>query len=146
MSGLPASVKKRIQGMLEQAQQPDPMQEQAKQVALDVESSKAGMNKASALDKVASAASKWAEISMKPDQHVQAQQQDDRGHALAQQKGDRSHQLAQQDFGQRQRDSAMQQQGQDADRQAKIEDMRARQAQAAQQAAQRQQSMNGGAV
>jgi hypothetical protein len=68
MSGLPASVKKRIQGMLEQAQQPDPMAEQAKQVALDVESSKAASNKANALDKVASAAGKWAEISMKPDQ------------------------------------------------------------------------------
>jgi hypothetical protein len=144
MSALPASVKKRISGMLEQAQQPDPMQEQAKQIAMDVESSKAGMNKASALDKVASAASKWADISMKPDQHVQAQQQGDRSHALEQQKGDRSHQIAQQDFGQRQADSSRQFQGQDADRQAKIEDMRARQAQAAQQAAQRQQSMNGG--
>jgi hypothetical protein len=133
MSGLPASVKKRIQGMLEQAQQPDPMQQQAKQIALDVESSKAASNKATALDKVASAASKWADISMKPDQHAQAQQQ-----------GDRSHALAQQDFGQRQADSSRQFQGQDADRQAKIQDMRARQAQAAQQAAQRQQSMNGG--
>jgi len=133
MSGLPASVKKRIQGMLEQAQQPDPMQQQAKQIALDVESSKAASNKATALDKVASAASKWADISMKPDQHAQAQQQ-----------GDRSHALAQQDFGQRQADSSRQFQGQDADRQAKIQDMRARQAQAAQQAAQRQQAMNGG--
>jgi hypothetical protein len=132
-------------GLLEQAQQPDPMQEQAKQVALDVESSKAGMNKASAQEKIASAASKWADISMKPDQHAQGQQQDDRGHMLEQQKGDRSHQLAQQDFGARREDSSRQFQGQDADRQAKIQDMRARQAQAQQQAAQRQQAMNGGA-
>jgi hypothetical protein len=146
MSGLPASTKKRIQGMLEQAQQPDPMQEQAKQVALDVESSKAGMNKASAQEKIASAASKWADISMKPDQHAQGQQQDDRGHMLEQQKGDRSHQLAQQDFGQRREDSSRQFQGQDADRQAKIQDMRARQAQAAQAAQQKAQAqaMNGG--
>jgi len=122
MSGLPASTKKRIQGMLEQAQQPDPMQEQAKQIALEVESSKAGMNKASALDKVASAASKWADISMKPEQQAREQEQGDR------------------EFGQRREDSDRQFQGKDADRQAKIEDMRARQ----QQAAQRPRSMNGG--
>jgi hypothetical protein len=82
---------------------------------------------------MASAASKWADISMKPDQHAQAQEQ-----------GDRSHEMAQRDFGQRREESSRQFQGQDADRQAKIEDMRARQAQAAQQAAQRQQAMNGG--
>ena len=110
-------------GMLEQAQQPDPMQEQAKQIAMDVESSKAASNKATALDKVASAASKWADISMKPDQHTQAQVEGDR------------------EFGQRRQDSERQFQGQDADRQAKLEDMRARQAQA--QMAQRQ-PMNGG--
>jgi hypothetical protein len=145
LSGLPASTKKEALSMLEQAQQPDPMQQQAKQIALDVESSKAGLNKAGAQEKIASAASKWADISMKPDQHAQAQEQGDRSHMLEQQKGDRTHQIAQQDFGQRRHDSAMQQQGQDADRQAKIEDMRARQAQAQQQAAQRQQAMNGGA-
>jgi hypothetical protein len=96
-----------------------------------VESSKAGMNKASALDKVASAASKWADIGMRPEQHAQEQEQ-----------GDRTHEMAQRDFGQRREESSRQFQGQDADRQAKIEDMRARQA----QAAQRQQSMNGGAA
>jgi len=140
LSGLPASTKKEALSMLEQAQQPDPMQQQAKQIAMDVESSKAGMNKASALDKVASAASKWADISMKPDQHAQEQQRGDR----EQQQGDRSHEMAQQDFGQRREESDRQFQGQDADRQAKIEDMRARQAQAAQQVARRQQAMNGG--
>jgi hypothetical protein len=106
------------------------MAEQAKQIAMDVESSKAGMNKASALDKVASAASKWADISMRPEQHAQEQQA-----------GDRGHEMAQRDFGQRREESSRQFQGQDADRQAKIEDMRARQA----QAAQRQQPTNGGA-
>jgi hypothetical protein len=146
LSGLPASTKKEALSMLGQAQQPDPMQEQAKQIALDVESSKAGMNKASAQEKIASAASKWADISMKPDQHAQAQEQGDRSHSLEQQKGDRSHQLAQQDFGARREESSRQFQGQDADRQAKIEDMRARQAQAAQAAQQKAQAqaMNGG--
>ena len=48
------------------------------------------------------------------------------------------------DDGSRRQESDRQFQGQDADRQAKIEDMRARQAQAAQQVARRQQAMNGG--
>jgi hypothetical protein len=65
---------------------------------------------------------------MKPEQHANEQMQ-----------GDRSHEMAQRDFGQRREESSRQFQGQDADRQAKIEDMRARQAQAAQR-----QSMNGG--
>ena len=38
---------------------------------MDVESSKAGMNKASAMDKIASAAERWANIGQKPEQQAQ---------------------------------------------------------------------------
>jgi hypothetical protein len=143
MSGLPASTKQEVLGMLEQAQQPDPMAEQAKQIALDVESSKAGMNKASAQDKIASAAERWANIGMKPDQQAQEQETGDREFLQRKQQGDRDFQGRDADRQMQREQSDRQFQGQDADRQAKIEDMRARQAAAQQQAAQRQQAMNG---
>jgi hypothetical protein len=154
MSGLPASTKQKVLGMLEQAQQPDPAQEQMKQITMDVESSKAGMNKASAQDKIASAAQRWADIAQKPEQQASEQESGDREHEMAQrdfgqrrEQSDREFQGKRQDadreFQGRDADRQMKAQGQDADRQAKIEDMRARQAMAQQRAA---QQANGGAA
>jgi hypothetical protein len=138
MSGLPASTKQRVMGMIEQAQQADPMAEQAKQVALEQEQSKTMSNKATALDKVASAASKWADIAQKPEQAMREQEQGDRDF--------QGRNVDRQMAGQRDQRNF---EGRDQDRQMKIEDMRARQRQAAQQAALReqqaqQQAMNGG--
>lgn len=77
MSGLPSSVKKRVIAMIEQASQADPAAEAAKQVALDQENSKTKLNQASAQDKVASAAQRWATIGHMPDKHVGDIQQAD---------------------------------------------------------------------
>jgi hypothetical protein len=146
LSSLPSSTKKDVLGMIEQSQQPDPAQEQMKQITMDVESSKAGMNKASAQDKIASAAQKWAEIGMQPEQQASEQETGDREFLQRKQQGDRDFQGRDADRQMKREQSDRQFQGQDADRQAKIEDMRARQAAAQQQAAQRQQAMNGGAM
>jgi hypothetical protein len=101
------------------------------------------MNKASAQDKIASAAERWANIGMKPDQQAQEQETGDREFLQRKQQGDRDFQGRDADRQMQREQSDRQFQGQDADRQAKIEDMRARQAAAQQQAAQRQQAMNG---
>ena len=150
LSGLPASTKTRILGKMEQAQQADPMAEQAKQLTLEVESSKAGLNKASAQDKIASAAQRWADIAQKPDEQANEQQGGDREFLQRREESDRDfsqrRQESERDFQGQRVDADRQFQGQDADRQAKIEDMRARQAaaQAAQAQRAQQQSMNGG--
>jgi hypothetical protein len=75
---------------------------------------------------------------MKPEQHAEEQHGADREFLHRKQSDDR-------EFGQRREDSSRQFQGQDADRQAKIEDMRARQAQAAARQNGGGQPANGGA-
>lgn len=101
MSGLPSSVKKRVIGMIEEASQSDPAAEAAKRVALEQEDSKTKLNKASAQDKIASAAERWANVGMHPERHASEQLQADqqRGHAVGLTRIGQAHEASQADRG-----------------------------------------------
>lgn len=86
MSGLPASVKKKVIGMIEQAQQPDPMAEEAKKAELRGVNAKAAQAESAAQKNIADAAGKWAETSMHPDRMAHEHMNSDRQHEVAMQK------------------------------------------------------------
>jgi hypothetical protein len=60
-------MKKRVLGMLEEAQQPDPAQEEAKKAALRGENAKAAQAESAAQKNIADAAGKWADVAERPD-------------------------------------------------------------------------------